>query len=101
MVYYGTEKYLGKKITNTKYDSIVKNTITYGAETWKFKKNLDSRHIDGNAFVGRSDEMPKIIEKIGNNIVDYIKYKYWICIATCVEWTNKDYLKKFGNVLHL
>ena len=25
------------------YNSIVKNSVTYGAETWKFKKNLESK----------------------------------------------------------
>ena len=33
------------------YNSIVKNTDTDGAETWKFNKNLESKtYVDGNGL---------------------------------------------------
>ena len=41
MVYRGTNNY--KKNKSQIYNSIGKSTVTYGTETWKFNKNLESK----------------------------------------------------------
>ena len=67
------------------YNSTVKSTVTYGAETWKFNTNLESKlmtmEID---FLRRSARCSRL-EKIRNNVIrekmsiknsglDYIRY---------------------------
>ena len=58
-----------RKYTLLIYNSIVKSTVTYGAETWKFNKNLESKlilmEID---FLKRSARCSKL-EKVRNNVV--------------------------------
>ena len=48
---------MGKKKLEKKlqiYNPIVKSTITYGAETWKFKKNLASKQISMEIHILRN-----------------------------------------------
>ena len=67
------------------YNSTVKSTVTYGAEAWKFNKNLESKlmSMDMN-FLRRSVKYSRL-EKIRNTVIrenmgiknsalDYIRY---------------------------
>ena len=46
------------------YNSIVKSTVTYGAETWKFNKNLESKlYVYGNGLFWEISKMFKIRKK--------------------------------------
>ena len=46
------------------YNSTVKSTVTYGAETWKFNKNLKSKLMSmGMALFEEIGEMFKIRKK--------------------------------------
>ena len=67
------------------YNSIVKSTVTYGDEIWKFNKNLESKlmsmEMDFLSRSGRSLRLEKnrnnvIREKVNikNAILDYIRY---------------------------
>ena len=51
------------------YNSIVMSNVTYGAETWEFNKNLESKlmsiEID---FLRRSARCSRL-EKIRNNVI--------------------------------
>ena len=42
MLYRGTDIYKNKLQI---YNSIVKSTVKYGAETWNFNKNFESKHV--------------------------------------------------------
>ena len=68
------------------YNSIVKSTVTYGAETMKFNKNLESKLMSMEMdFLRRSVRFLRL-EKIRNNVIrekmnnkisvlDYMGYK--------------------------
>ena len=47
-----------------KYNSIVKSTVTYGAETWKFNKQFRIKtYVDGNGLFEEIGEVFKIRKK--------------------------------------
>ena len=51
------------------YNSIVKSAVTYGAETWKFNKNLESKLMSMEMdFLRRSARCSRL-EKIRNNFI--------------------------------
>ena len=51
------------------YNSIVKSTVTYGPEMWKFNKHLESKPMSmGIDFLRRSARCSRL-EKIINNII--------------------------------
>ena len=51
------------------YNSIVKSTLTYGAETWKFNKNLESKLMSMEMdFLRRSTRCSRL-ENIRNNVI--------------------------------
>ena len=68
------------------YSSIVKSTVTYGAQTWKFNKNLELKLMSMEMDFFRRSARCSILEKIRNNVIrekmniknsvlDYIRYK--------------------------
>ena len=61
-----------KTLLQIKYsyiNSIVKSTVTYRAETWKFKKNLESKLMSMEMdFLRRSARCSRF-EKIINNVI--------------------------------
>jgi hypothetical protein len=58
-----------KQITDIQYKSIVKSTVTYGAETWKFNKNLESKLMSMEMdFLRRSASCSRL-EKIRKNVI--------------------------------
>ena len=65
---------------------LVKCTVTYGAETWKFNKNLESKLMLMEMDILRRSARYSRLEKIRNNfirekmnitnsVLDYIRYK--------------------------
>ena len=42
------------------FNSIVKSTVTYEAETWKFNKHLESKLIFENGFLRRSARFSRL-----------------------------------------
>ena len=46
------------------YNSIVKSTVTYGAETWKFNKNLESKLMSMEMDFLRRSARCSILEKL-------------------------------------
>ena len=46
------------------YNSIVKSTVTYGAETWTFSKNLESKLMSMEINFFRTSARCLILEKI-------------------------------------
>ena len=51
------------------YNSIVQSTVTYGAETWKFNKNLESKLMSMEMdFLRRLARCSRLV-KIRNNII--------------------------------
>ena len=83
------------------YNSIVKNAVTYGAETWKFNKNLEQKVCWWKWIFEEIGEMFKI-EQIRNNVIrwtnsirnsvlDNIRYKQ---LSWNGQWMKKDYLDK-------
>ena len=69
------------------YNSVVKSTVTYGAETWKFNKNLESKLMSmemeffkeiGEMFKFRKKNRKNVIREkynIKNSVLDCIRYK--------------------------
>ena len=51
------------------YNSIVKSTVTYGAETWKFNKNLELKLISMEMYFLRRSAICSRLEKIKNNVI--------------------------------
>ena len=43
---------------------MVKSTVTYGAETWKFNKDLEKKYMDGNELSEEIGQMFKIRKKL-------------------------------------
>ena len=65
--------YCGTDITgNNKlliYNSIVRSTVTYGAEIWKFNEHLESKLLPMEMdFLRRSARCSRL-EKIKNNVI--------------------------------
>ena len=56
-------------MTNIQYNSIVKSTVTYGAETWKFQKNLESKLISMEMDFLRRPARYLRLEKNRNNVI--------------------------------
>ena len=59
------------------YNSIFKSTVTYGVETWKFNKNLESKFMSigiGKMFQIRNNIIRGKIN-IKNSVLAYMKYK--------------------------
>ena len=66
------------------YNSIVKSTVTYGAETWKFYKNLESKlmSMEMDKSSARCSRLEKNINNvirekfnIKNSVLDFIRYE--------------------------
>ena len=51
------------------YNSIVKSTVKYGAETWKFNKNLESKLMSMEMDFLRISARGSKLEKIRNNVI--------------------------------
>ena len=51
------------------YNSIVKSTVTYGAERWKFNKNLESKLMSMEMDFLRISARGSKLEKIRNNVI--------------------------------
>ena len=61
------------------YNSIVKST--YGGDTWKFNKNLESKVLDGNRFLRRSARCSKVEKKIEMMLLEkklLLKIRFYI-----------------------
>ena len=67
-------------------NSIVKNTVTHGAETWKFNKNLESKLMPMEMGFLRISARCSTLQKIRNNVfgekiniknpvLDYVRHK--------------------------
>ena len=44
-------------------------TVTYGAETWKFNKNIESKLKSEIDFLRRSARCSRLEKKIRNNVI--------------------------------
>ena len=80
--------------------------FTYGAETWKFNKQLESKLMSMEmTFWGDRPDVQDyskletmLLEKkmsIKNPGLDYIRYKPLIWYSTCKGWTKKGSLEEF------
>ena len=88
------------------YNSILKITAIYGAETWKFNKNLESKVMSMEMdFLRRSDRCSRlekirktvIREKmnIKNSVLNYQDINSSTGMTLCKGWAKKGSLEEF------
>ena len=80
------DRNITKEVKLQIYNSMVRSTVTYGADIWKLNKNLTSKlmYIEMNFLTrsARHSRLEKIrntvnrkVMNVKNSVIDYVKYK--------------------------